>query len=458
MAIRYQSGFIGSQTVSRESEATALVDGLNTFARGFDTLAKTKGEKITKETTAEAEKTARLDNLKSYQNGVDSGELDGTQSEFWISVYDNIKGQSAGAEFQTSKAIAYNEWWAENVENDDYDGSLYQSWSSEFDSQYIEANKDQSNFYLKGLEGFIKGTNANLGASYATSNAQKLKTKGKQSVIEVIEAVIGQGIWSIEGGVKAKIAELDVKTNLSRFLTKDEFNSSVIQAYKNKIAALSIKGDPSSDYDTALDLVDELISFERANGSKIVTGANIEAINELKQKITVESIQHQGTLNKISGDDEIADWYKQEEKTLVLSFWDPLKGKGGTEGKEMSDLAKDEYKQRSREWLKLNDDASVPERKQYLIELRQDLVNKYESAAIANVSLYSRGNNKFNIQRQLDVMGKVLFDFVEVTSDREMNKEWYSMAKLNGYPDTVAGVTEFLSNYLKILKAEKGGN
>ena len=452
MAIRYQSGFIGSRDVSRDSEAQALVDGLNTFARGFNTFAKAKGEKITKQTTAEAEKTARLDNLKSYQDGVDSGELDGTQSEFWISVYDNIKGQSAGAEFQTSKAIAYNEFWSENVENDDYDGSLYQSWSSEFDSKYIEANKDKSNFYLKGLEGFIKGTNANLGASYATSNAQKLKTKGKQGVIEVLEAVIGQG------DVKAKIAELDVKTNLSRFLTKDEFNSSVIQAYKNKIAALSIKGDPSSDYDTALDLVDELISFERANGSKIVTGANIEAINELKQKITVESIQHQGTLNKISGDNEVADWYSQEEKTLVLSFWDPLKSKGGTDGKQMADLSRDEYEQRSREWLKLNDNASVPERKQYLIELRQDLVNKYENAAIANVSLYSPGNNKFNIQRQLDVMGKVLFDFVEVTSDREINKEWYSMAKLNGYPDTVAGVTEFLSNYLKILKAEKGGN
>ena len=452
MAIRYQSGFIGSQTVSRESEATALVDGLNSFAKGFDTLAKAKGKKITEQTTAEAEKTARLDNLKSYQDGVDSGALDGTESEFWISVYDNIKGQNAGAEFQTSKAIAYNEFWSENVENDDYDGSLYQAWSSNFDAEYYEVNKDQSNFYLKGLEGFVKGTNANIGASYATSNATKLKTKGKQNVIKVIEAVIGQG------DVKAKIAELDVKTNLSRFLTKDEFNGSVIQAYKNKIAALSIKGDPDSDYDTALDLVDELISFERANGSKIVTGANIEAINELKQKITIESIQHEGTLNKISGDDEVADWYAQEEKTLVLSFWDPLKGKGGTEGKEISDKAKDEYEQRSREWLKLNDDVSLFERKQYLIELRQDLVNKYENAAIANISLYSPGNNKFNIQRQLDMMGKVLFDFVEVTSDREMNKEWYSMAKLNGYPDTVAGVTEFLSNYLKILKAEKGGN
>lgn len=453
MAIRYQSGFIGSRDVSRDSEAQALVDGLNTFARGFNTFAKAKGDKITKQTTAEAEKTARLDNLKSYKDGVDSGKLDGTQSEFWISVYDNVKGQNAGAEFQTSKAIAYNEWWAENVENDDYDGSLFQAWSSDFDSKYMEANKDQSNFYLKGVEGFIKGTNANLGASYATSNAQKLKTKGKQNVIKVIEGVIGQG------DVKTKIAELDVKTNLSRFLTKDEFNASVIQAYKNKIAALTIKGDPSSDYDTAIDLVDQLIDFKRANGSKIVTGANIEAINELKQKITLESITHESVLDKVSNDNKISDFYVQEEKTLVLSFWDPLKGKGGTEGKEISDRAKDEYEQRSREWLKLNDDADPLDKKQYLIELRQDLVNKYETAAIKNVSLYSPGNNKFNIQRQLDVMGKVLLDFIEVNDgDRDVNKEWYSLARLNGYPDTAAGVTEFLSNYLKILKAEKGGS
>ena len=50
MAIKYQSGFIGSQRVSSDSEAAALVDGLNTFAKGFDTLARAKGEKITEKT------------------------------------------------------------------------------------------------------------------------------------------------------------------------------------------------------------------------------------------------------------------------------------------------------------------------------------------------------------------------------------------------------------------------
>ena len=55
MAIKYQSGFIGSQRVSSDSEAAALIDGLNTFARGFDTFARAKGEKITDKTTQEAE-------------------------------------------------------------------------------------------------------------------------------------------------------------------------------------------------------------------------------------------------------------------------------------------------------------------------------------------------------------------------------------------------------------------
>ena len=452
MAIRYQSGFIGSKDVSRDSEAAALVDGLNTFAKGFNTFAKAKGEKITEKTTQEAEKAARLDNLKSYQDGVDSGKLDGTASEFWISVYDNIKGQNAGAEFQTSKAIAYNEWWAENVENDDFDGSLFQAWSSEFDSKYIEANKNQSNFYLKGLEGFIKGTNANLGASYAQANATKLKTKGKNNVIEIIEATIGNG------DVKAKIAELDVKTNLSRFLTKEDFNGAVIQAYKNKIAALTIKGDANSDYDTAIELVDELINFKRANGSMVVTGKSVEEINDLKQKLVVEQIQHDNAVDKVSKDKEVEEWFTQEENTLGLKFWDPLKSKGSTEGKQIADTAKDEYTQRAREWLKLNDNLPELERKQYLTELMQDIANKYENAMIKNVSLYSPGKNKFNIQREITVVADALKNIaINEITDREINKTWYSLAKLNGYPDTEQGVTDFLSSYLKILQAEKKG-
>ena len=454
MAIKYQSGFIGSQRVSSDSEAAALIDGLNTFARGFDTFARAKGEKITDKTTQEAEKAARLDNLKSYQEGVDSGKLDGTQSEFWISVYDNIKGQNAGAEYQTAKAIAYNEWWAENVENDDFDGSAFQAWSSEFDSKYLDANKNQSNFYLKGLEGFIKSTNANLGTSYAQANATKLKTKGKNNVIEIIEATIGNG------DIKTKIAELDVKTNLSRFLTKEDFNGSVIQAYKNKIAALTIKGDANSDYDTAIALVDELINFKRANGSMVVTGKNVEQINDLKQKLIVEQIQHDSAVNKVAEDNDVVKWYDQEEKTLRLGFWDPLKSKGGTEGKQMADTAADEYEQRSREWLKLNDGATLFEKKQYLVELRQDVFNKYENALIQNVSLYQPGKNKFNIQREITVIADALQQIAMqgINDPDGLHKTWYSLAKLNGYPDTPQGVTDFLSSYLKILKAEKGGS
>ena len=436
MAIKYQSGFIGSKRVSAESEATALIDGLNSFAKGFNTFAKAKGDKITEKTTQEAEKAARLDNLKSYQEGVDSGKLDGTQSEFWISVYDNIKGQNAGAEFQTSKAIAYNEWWAENVENDDFDGSLFQKWSSEFDSKYLEANKNQSNFYLKGLEGFIKGTNANLGASYAQANATKLKTKGKNNVIEIIEATIGNG------DVKAKIAELDVKTNLSRFLTKEDFNGSVIQAYKNKIASLAVKGDPNADYDTALNLIDELINFKRANGSKIVSGKSIEELNNLKQTLEGEEIQHQILMKKVSDNVLVQDWFKQEEHVLTKKLgYDFQTGSGETTALEKANIGKDEFNKRVKAWMRLNGDQPIEVQKAFITELRLDIANKYENFEIDALSLYNAKNNKFNIIRESVQLAADIALHQADPNDPRLMEDYGTIAKLNGYVDANGNVT-----------------
>lgn len=436
MAIRYQSGFIGSQTVSRESEATALVDGLNTFARGFDTFAKAKGKKITEKTTQEAEKAARLDNLKSYQDGVDSGELDATQSEFWISVYDNVKGQNAGAEYKTKKALAYNEWWAENVENDDLDGSLYSAWSSEFDSQYIDANKEQSSFFLKGLDGYIRATNQQLAGNYASSNALKLKTKGKNNLIQALESVVGTN------EVTTKIAELDVKTNLSRFLDKEEFNGAVIQAYKNKIARLALKGDPTADYDTALALVDELIGFKRTNGSKIVNGKSVEELNNLKQTLEMEEIQHQGLMKKVSDTVVVQDWYKQEERVLTKKAgFDFVTGVGEQDGLERANLAKDEYSKRVKAWMKINGDQPVEYQKAFLSELKTDLMNKYFDQDIQTLTMYNSRTNNFNIKREAATIASDIALHQQDPNDERLMEDYGTIAKLNGYVDANGNVT-----------------
>lgn len=437
MAIRYQSGFIGSQTVSRDSEAKALVDGLNTFARGFDTFAKVKGDKITKETTEDAEKAARLDSLKSYQDGVDSGQIDATKSEFWISVYDNVKGQNAGAEFKTKKALAYNEWWAENAENDDLDGSEYSAWSADFDSQYIEANKNQSSFFLKGLDGYIRATNQQMAGSYASSNALKLKTKGKNNLIQALESVVGTD------EVTTKIAELDVKTNLSRFLDKEEFNGAVIQAYKNKIARLALKGDPSANYDTALNLVDELISFKRANGSKIVNGKSVEELNNLKQTLETEEIQHQMAMKKVSDTVVVQDWYKQEERVLAKKAgFDFVTGTGDEDGLERANLAKDEYSKRVKAWMRTNSNQPVELQKAFLSELKTDLMNKYENKDIENISIYNARSNKFNIKREAAELEAAAALYFEDPTDPRLMEDYGTIAKLNGYVDEKGNVTE----------------
>ncbi|AXH71600.1 hypothetical protein P200_gp032 [Pelagibacter phage HTVC200P] len=436
MAIKYQSGFIGSQTVSPNSETRALIDGLNTFAKGFNTFAVAKGKKITEQTTAEAEKAARLDNLKSYQDGVDSGELDGTQSEFWISVYDNIKGQNAGVEFKTKKALAYNEWWAENAENDDLDGSLYSAWSNDFDKQYIEANKNQSSFFLKGLDGFIRGTNQQMAGMYASSNAEKLKIKGKNNLISALEGVIGTD------EVNAKIDELDVKTNVSRFLSKDEFNDAVITAYKNKIAKLAVKGDPSADYDAAEALVDELLAFERSNGSKIVSGSNIEVLNNLKQTLITEELQHQVAMKKVSDNVIAQDWYTQEERTLTKKLgYDFATGTGSTEALEKANLAKDEYNKRVKAWMSLNNDLPIEAQKAYFTELRQDIVNKYEDFDIESISMYNARSNKFNINRDIAELQSAIALYDQDPTDARLMEDYGVIAKLNGYVDEKGNVT-----------------
>ena len=436
MAIKYQSGFIGAQTVSKDSEAQALINGLNTFAKGFNTFARAEGEKITKETTAEAEKAARLDNLKSYQDGVDSGELDGTQSQFWISVYDNIKGQNAGVEFKTKKALAYNEWWAENAENDDLDGSLYSEWSNNFDKEYIEANKNQSSFYLKGLDGYIRGTNQQMAGMYASSNAEKLKIKGKNNLISALESVIGTD------EVTTKIAELDVKTNVSRFLSKEEFNGAVIQAYKNKIANLAVKGDPNADYDAAENLVDELLEFKRSNGSKIVNGKAIEELNNLKQTLIAEELQHQVAMKKISDNVIAQDWYTQEERTLTKKLgYDFATGTGSTEALEKANLAKDEYNKRVKAWMSLNNEQPIELQKAFFTELRQDIVNKYEDFEIDSISMYNARSNKFNITRLKTDIEAAIALYVENPDDASLMEEYGVIAKLNGYVDENGKVT-----------------
>jgi hypothetical protein len=90
---------------------------------------------------------------------------------------------------------------------------------------------------------------------------------------------------------------------MTKILVQGVYNS-----YINKISEITIKGDVNSDYDTALDLVDELKEFKRSNGYEVKTGDISLKIDELEQKIINEQIQHEGLLLK-QGDNKLFSEY-----------------------------------------------------------------------------------------------------------------------------------------------------
>ena len=181
----------------------------------------------------------------------------------------------------------------DNVDYDDTDGSLYLKWSQDYDSKYLKANQNQSSYYLKGMSGYFRAANAQLSSKYAKINAEKLKKKGTNNIISLVENHLNDDDPVMALG---KINNIDTKNNLVRFVSKQEFNSAVVQGFKNKIAELTVVGDPNADFDKAEQLIDALLDFKRPTGSKYVTGTGAEQLNDLKQKILTEEIRHQNAL------------------------------------------------------------------------------------------------------------------------------------------------------------------
>ena len=132
----YQSTFPGVNRVSKDPSGLLQLATIlrRDVTPALNAYTDYKGKEITEKTDREAEIKARSTEAKSYATAVESGELDGTQSPYWQSVYDNVKGKNHGIQFSLSKQTKMNEWIqtniAENPEWEDKDGSQFFRWSA----------------------------------------------------------------------------------------------------------------------------------------------------------------------------------------------------------------------------------------------------------------------------------------------------------------------------------------
>ena len=254
-----------------------------------------------------------------------------------------------------------------------------------------------------------------------------------------------------------KIKELDKSLNGAKFLSDENFNSSLYNSYVQKIESIAVKGDPDSDYEEAERLLNELENTERYNGSKTISGKREKAFAILKQKILSESITHDTFVRKIEQGNKFFEYQTEQKKLLEANFFNAFDSSFNKDvNKERATESSLEYDSRIDLYVQSNPDATYFEQQQYARSLRLDLVDKYEEVSIEQITAFNLEENKFNVVREANVIIKAKNDYI---ADPKAKNILITMSRLNGYVDEEdkPQVLKFYNDYIEILKSRQEG-
>lgn len=470
----YQSTFSGAPQVGR-SPLRDLATTLQNYATpALNAYADYKGEQITEKTDRDALVKARETEAKSYADAVAKGQLDGTQSPYWQSVYDNIKGKNHGIQFSTQKGLAMNNWINSNIaansEWEDKDGSLFNEWSTKYDVDYFNtALEKESNFFKKGLNGVVTSANANLSSSYTSFIQQRQKDVLSKNLENVIVDSLENSIFmegtsydfKTTGDVSAtkedrKTTTTDITNNfidtltteganakLIAGLTGDEFNAIALSAAQSVIEKYAVKGSPDANYDAAFSILNQVKNYKRSNGSNLFNAQTAKDWAELEQELYSESEAHDN-LMQVRRSEILSVEFVSGQKTLLvndmtggpLAKYDPqaqLKGKFA--GDAFNQIMIDYIKETG---LDPDDEYDMTRIRTFSNSLRQEIKNYYdirfgedvapfnlsqykskkESERIANIPLMFRSYEEAQLQLELfndaTVKGGAIRDAMEL--------------------------------------------
>ena len=282
---------------------------------------------------------------------------------------------------------------------------------------------------------------------------QKLKAADRDFLLSDINQFVG-----LANGAE-EIKNLDNSLKGTNFLNDGDFGDGVFNAYNSKISELTIKGDPNADYDRALELSDELENFKRSNGYEVSSGELSIKIDSLKQKILTEKIQHDGLIQK-QGDNKLFFGYSNDLRdALVKDIADPF-GDPSLQDRIASAEIESEYNETIKNYLIVNQDASLPEKKEFSRSLIFSLRNIYEDRSISNLNTSILDQNQFDIQGEYQRVLNDINLYAEGQLDENVLKQYKNLAKINGYiikgeDGTKEGdFISFINEYLPLLKSQ----
>jgi hypothetical protein len=273
---------------------------------------------------------------------------------------------------------------------------------------------------------------------------QKLKAADRDFLLSDINQFAG-----LVNGAE-QINDLDISLKGTNFLNDEDFGAGVYSAYNNKISELTIKGNPDSDYDRALELVDELKNFKRkANGYKVDTGKFSVQIDNLEQKILTEKISHDLLVRKQGDNKLFYDYYNSLKGDLSKSIADPFGQPELTDRLAATEM-EEEFDKRIKQYIFANPDASLEEKRAYARSTTYVLKNRYEENQILKLSAFNLQQSDTEIVDQYNTIVSDISKLTEGTLDQDTIESYESLARANGYQD----IQSFMNDYLPLLKSQ----
>lgn len=273
---------------------------------------------------------------------------------------------------------------------------------------------------------------------------QKLKAADRDFLLSDINQFAG-----LVNGAE-QINDLDISLKGTNFLNDEDFGAGVYSAYNNKISELTIKGNPDSDYDRGLELVDELKNFKRkANGYKVDTGKFSVQIDNLEQKILTEKISHDLLVRKQGDNKLFYDYYNSLKGDLSKSIADPFGQPELTDRLAATEM-EEEFDKRIKQYIFANPDASLEEKRAYARSTTYVLKNRYEENQILKLSAFNLQQSDTEIVDQYNTIVSDISKLTEGTLDQDTIESYESLARANGYQD----IQSFMNDYLPLLKSQ----
>ena len=272
---------------------------------------------------------------------------------------------------------------------------------------------------------------------------QKLEAADRDFLLSDINQFAGQ----VNGA--EQINNLDISLKGTNFLNDEDFGAGVYSAYNNKISELTVKGNPNSDYDRALELVDELKNFKRSNGYKVDTGKLSVQISNLEQKVLTEKISHDSLIRKQGDNRLFYDYSESLKKDLSQSIADPY-GQPELFDRMAATEIEQEFDKRINNYVSANPDATLEEKRAYARSVTFVLANKYEDNKILKQSEFNLQLSATDLIDQYNTTISDMKKLADGTLDQDTIESYKSLAKVNGYQD----IQSFMNDYIPILESQ----